>query len=566
MKVRLALLLLVTTLVTVLPAAERVEFKDRCLRDLVAQAPAILASQDKRTGRFGEGIWVVNDQHAMLPLAALWATRAEGNPYYRSADLLTAVMAAGDALIADQDASGKWEFRKKDGSTWGAIYMPWTYSRWIRTFCLVRDAMPAPRRAAWERALRLGYTGIARELAGGRLHNIPAHHAMGLYFAAQALGEPSWSGQARDFLRRIAAHQHPDGYWSENAGPVVLYGTVYVEALGIYYAASGDREVLPALERAARFHAYFTYPDGSDVETIDERNAYHEGVRVPNAGFPQTPEGRAYTARQLRLHGKPLPWDEAAALLLWGSEGEAAGFDPAGADFDYALPGGGAAVRRRGPWTLVASAFTAPVPKSRWQQDRQNFLSVFHDRAGLILGGGNTKLQPRWSTFTRGDLSLLSHRPGDQNPDFLPPPGLRHVPSAARLLTGDDFGVELDYGGVLGRVTVRVRDVGRAEVTWHAAPELQGHVTVLPSPAAPLRIDGKNWDRLEAAPFPIESGVTRWLEHAGFRLEFPLAATLVWPALPHNPYRKDGHAEPAEGRLVIDLPRGGAHTIVVRTP
>lgn len=558
--------LLVVALATVLPAAERITFKDRCLRDLVAQAPAILASQDPRTGRFGQGIWIVNDQHAMLPLAALWATKAAGNPFYRSADLLSAIMAAGDALIADQDASGKWEFRKKDGSTWGAIYMPWTYSRWIRTFHLVRDAMPAPRRAKWERALRLGYTGIARELAGARLHNIPAHHAMGLHFAARALGEPSWADQARDILRRIAAHQHPDGYWSENAGPVVLYGTVYVEALGIYYAASGDREVLPALERAALFHAYFTYPNGTDVETIDERNSYHETVRVPNAGFPQTPEGRAYTARQLRLYGKPLPWDEAAALLLWGTEGEAAGFDPARGDFDYSLPGGGAAVRRRGPWTLVASAFTAPVPKSRWRQDRQNFLSVFHDRAGLILGGGNTKLQPRWSTFTWGDLNLLRHRPGDQDPDFLPPPGLRHVPSAARLLTGGEFGVELDYGGPQGRVSVRVRDASRADVTWEAAPELQGHVTVLARPAAPLRLGEKSWARLAAAPFPIAPGASGWLEHAGFRLEFPPAATLVWPALPHNPYRKDGHAEDEEGRLVIDLPRGGTHTVVVQTP
>ena len=33
---------------------------------------------------------------------------------------------------------------------------------------------------------------------------------------------------------------------------------------------------------------------------------------------------------------------------------------------------------------------------------------------GVFLGGGNTKLQPLWSTFTVGDVSLLKHKPGDE--------------------------------------------------------------------------------------------------------------------------------------------------------
>jgi hypothetical protein len=138
-------------------------------------------------------------------------------------------MTGGDALIDDADAEGKWVFRKKDGSTWGKIYMPWTYSRWIRAYAVVRDAMPPARRARWEKALRLGYAGISRELRKARLVNIPAHHAMGLYFAGRLLNEPAWSKQAAEFLHRVVAQQHADGYWSEHVGPVVLYNTVYCE-------------------------------------------------------------------------------------------------------------------------------------------------------------------------------------------------------------------------------------------------------------------------------------------------------------------------------------------------
>src|SRR5688572_7684851 len=120
-------------------SAEVWQFKKPFLEALVKQTPNILKSQDKATGRFGKGIWIVTDQNAMYPLSVAWATKIGGveNPYYQNAEVLEAIMAAGDALIADQKPDGQWEFRKKDGSTWGDVYMPWTYSRWIRSFALI---------------------------------------------------------------------------------------------------------------------------------------------------------------------------------------------------------------------------------------------------------------------------------------------------------------------------------------------------------------------------------------------------------------------------------------------
>jgi len=45
-----------------------------------------------------------------------------------------------------------------------------------------------------------------------------------------------------------------------------------------------------------------------------------------------------------------------------------------------------------------------------------------------------------------------------------------------------------------------------------------------------------------------------WIAHHGWRLSLPAEASVIWPALPHNPYRKDGHATAEEGRLVVVLP------------
>jgi len=147
-------------------------YKDRCLTDLVSQVPDILRSQDPKTGRFGTGIWTSIDQNVLLPLAIAWSYHDSRNPYYHSTQVLDAIMAGGDALIDAQDMNGQFLFIKKDGSTWGQIYQPWIYTRWLRAFRMVRAAMPPERRAHWEKALLLGYNGISNEERHAPLHNM----------------------------------------------------------------------------------------------------------------------------------------------------------------------------------------------------------------------------------------------------------------------------------------------------------------------------------------------------------------------------------------------------------
>ena len=546
--------------------AETVKFRERCLEDLVAQVPKILATQDTKTGRFGTGIWIVTDQNLMFPLAVAWSYKSETNPYFHSPQLLTAIMAAGDALIEDQDATGQWEFRKKDGSKWGKIYMPWTYSRWIRSFALIRDMMPGERRARWEKALLLGYSGIARQIDPAHIQNISAHHAMGLYIAGQVFEKPEWKNEAKTYLHAVVAAQHPDGYWSENKGPVVNYGFVYVDAVGTYYGVSHDESVLPALRKTAMFHFYFTYPDGSNVETVDERNPYHGGVQTPNIGFVFSPEGRSYLARQWRLSNGPVPPDAAASLLLWGEEGEASAVGSGGADFDYRLPSGDAAIRRRGPWFLVVSAMTTPVPNSRWIQDRQNFVSIFHEKAGLILGGGNTKLQPAWSNFTVGDTALFFHKPGDENPKFQPPAGVQHVPNSAQLLNEPDFGVELVYGPHRGRIVLEVKDFDHLDVKLSGDSEMTAHLTLLPHLKQPVLSASGKETILGAEPIQwLHGQAGSWIEHGSVRVTMPPSSSVRWPLAAHNPYAKDGKPTDDEKRIVLDAAANSAFSIAIKT-
>lgn len=521
------------------------------LAALDAAVPSILASQ-KDSGQFGTEPWISTDQNVLLALAAAWSL--PDSAHYQSETVLRSIERGGLAIRDAQDASGMVLFQKKDHSTWGQIYMPWVYSRWVRTFALVGEAMDGAVRSEWERALLLGFEGIARgELQ--RIHNIPTHHAMGLYCAGQVFARAAWCQQARDFLHQVIDAQASDGWWAEHQGPVVAYNLVYVDSLGIYYALSGDDEVLEAIDRASRYHAACVYPDGSLLETIDGRNPYHAGVRLGNAGFCHTPAGRGFLAQQHALFlqsGGTFDADYAALMLLYGADGEQIDTAVSQHQHTYRMSDD-ALIERQGPWYHCLSAFTAPLTPNRFGQDRQNFFSVYHDDVGLICGGGNTKLQPLWSTFTVGDTALLYHMPGDEDPDFSARSGLCHVPESAAL---QDDVLCLSYGTVECSITLRIQDDCTMEIELSTDGPTDGtvraHLTLMAHLGEALDSDVGRCESLgaEALDWP---GV-EWIGHAGWSLDLPPGARLYWPVTPHNPYRKDGSATVEEARIVIVLP------------
>jgi hypothetical protein len=319
--------------------------------------------------------------------------------------------------------------------------------------------------------------------------------------------------------------------------------------------------VLDALNRSTKFHAAMTYPDGRAVETVDERNPYGENIAGINLGFSFSPEGRAYIKRQTEklrptLGGQRVGAEVAANFIRYGEEGELAPAPKAG---DVYISGDKQVMTRRvGPWFLCMTSYTAEIDPRRWIQDRQNFLSLYHDEESLILGGGNTKLQPLWSTFTVGDIKLLRHKPGDESPRFVPRPGLKHTPSSAALHVEENT-LDLDYAGVDCSVAVDLADEKRAKVTYslHAPTTRQvaAHVPLIPKLKGKWATASGKSGTLSDDAIDLKAGEAgEWFAHRGFRVKIPSDASITWPVLPHNPYTKDGHAELREGRIVITLP------------
>jgi hypothetical protein len=286
---------------------------------------------------------------------------------------------------------------------------------------------------------------------------------------------------------------------------------------------------------------------------VDERNPFHPGIQYANVGFSFTPEGRGYLRRQYELNHWSVSADEAASHLLYGETGTATTVR------DEAMTVVGeneALVLRKKPWFICLSAFVCEPPNNRWQQDRQNFVSIFHDRDGLIVGGGNTKLQPFWSNFTVGDTSLLQHKPGDENPTFKPKGNLLHTPSAARLRADKNApGLDLTYGKEQCRITVRPLDDKRLTLVCEANPLVEGHITFLPHLKAELKTAAGKTSQLGEQPIEwTADDIGAWFIYRGVRVSVPPGARLLWPKKPHNPYRKDGRSTPEEARLVLCLP------------
>ncbi len=532
--------------------------REYLLNSLVKGIEPILKSQDLATGRFGGKPWICGDQNVVLTLAAAWSIEDKANPWYHNQRVLTAIAKGGEALVDDQDAKGMWTFRKKDNSTWGQIHMPWTYSRWIRAYVLVRDALPAESRAKWEKGLRLGFTGIRRYADGG-VHNIPTHHAMALYIAGLAFGNEEWQQAARKFMARAVGTQNPAGFWVENFGPVVGYNEVYVEALGIYYSFAKDPVVLEALRRSAQFHAAVLWPDGSSVACIDERQIYHPGIEIGNVGFTWTPEGRGFLRQQMGLYMASrdvVSAEYAANLLLCGGTGDSIRPAAAGDRASAAIGNRDALIVRRKPWQWAMSSYACPVPKSRWHQDRQNLLDVYCDGLGLVAGGGNTKLQPLWSTFTVGDVALLRHRDGDENPNFTPTIDLRWTPDKARI-EGEGEQLVLSYGATECRVGCEVQPDQSLKLTYQAPPEARvaAHLPLMKRGPKLRLADGRTLPLGEQLDLSrAETGP--WFSYGGLRVTMPEGARLVWPAKQHDPYKKDGSATLQTAKLVVVMPFG----------
>jgi hypothetical protein len=346
-----------------------------------------------------------------------------GNPIYKDMGVWDVVQRTFDVFCDQMHDDGQWDWYVPATKKTHPIPRPFGFFEWLRVFEEFGEHFDAARRTRIEKMLRtslawrMGQAERVRDDLGNRNAslNILAHVMLQLWYGGRLFGQDDWMDAGAGVMDRIVALQKPGGWWHDSRverGPTVLYNTVTLENVAHYAHLSGNVAAREAIVRAADYHFHMAYPDGSLVETADERNRHRQGAGgwrlIPSlANFEETMPVAAYFAERIA----PL-LDEAAERYLFPlasslcdtvallPEGDVAPQKSAASVSEFAMIP--ALAERRAPWHLCLSGATTDFPGGMFHHDLQNHLSLWHDDAGLIIGGGNSYQDAPFSTFRFG--------------------------------------------------------------------------------------------------------------------------------------------------------------------
>jgi hypothetical protein len=480
---------------------------------------------------FPENAEVRVNANAVFTAAVLYA---KPNPSRGDASMLARARSVGDLLAVESES----------GRLAGWLNHRWVVTLWLDAYRLLVRDLGDERRARWRRELERHVQEIAADVAeridypryqSPFIRTSPNHlsiWASTLHLAGKLFANRGWESLGARAMRRFAAEeQTPDGFWGEHndSGPTTGYNYLTFTSMALYYEHSGDREAFEALRRGKDFHLAFTYPDGTPVEVINDRNRHWDVSPWGHFGFSHFPDGRRYAAFLMeRLRGRTLSQDALGRLAqnaLYFHEGPQT---PIPQDLDrfvhrLRVP---AAIRRSRPWTVCLSALiSTQAVTNQFYLDRQGHVSVFHDRLGLIVTGANSKRQPELATF--------SEKARDQ---------VHHLPTSSRLemgYAGDRL--SLSYNTFFA--DLRVEPPSERAIAFEVAVVERGRME---EARLTLQLRLRPGEALQTAGMRATVGDQRieiepeelggMIRHAGWTLKVDPSARLVWPVFPFNPY------------------------------
>jgi hypothetical protein len=367
------------------------------------------------------------------------------------------------------------------------------------------------------------------------------------------LGNKEWEELGANVLKRFAAvEQTPDGYWGEHSrnGPTTGYDYLTLSQVALYWEYTKDPAAMEAMRRSTDFHKYFTYPDGTPVEVINDRNRRWSVPAWGMFAFSHFPDGRAYAEFLAGFFDRQTTsvsdLGRIAQDALYYHEGPVSETPMKQQRFAHRLtiPAG---IRKAGPWVVCLSGIVdTPAPLNRFYLDRQGHVSVFHEKLGLIITGANSKRQPELATFS------------EQFPDFT-----ANIPLSSRLQMGaSEDRLSLGYSTFWADLLVpepaadgvKLRFVinGRGQ----PADDLRINLQLVLKPGDTLETGAGrritlSEDAIELSPEDLGGSI----RHHGWTMKLDPGARLIWPVFPHNPYADapETQLRYAVGRLTIPL-------------
>jgi hypothetical protein len=477
---------------------------------------------------------------SILIPAVLYAKKDSANPHYHDAKMLAMAIRIGD-ILAGEDQKG--HFTPRQDSDWDT-YM------WLEAYRLMESDLGEKRRDLWREALLRNLSllePLLEKCIDYPKYNAPfittspnhyAIYASTLLVAGQVFNKTKWKEMAIRVLHRFATEeQTPDGYWGEHSqeGPTTGYDYLTETQMALYWEYTKDPEALRALRRSTDFHKYFTYPDGTPVETINDRNRYW-GVSVwGHFGFSNFPDGRRYAAFLTGFSSSESDIESISRIAqdaLYYHDGETKPIPQDQETYVHQM-NIAAGIRKTGPWVVCLSGLIAPEDLlNNFFLDRQGNLSIFHKDHGLIISGANSKKQPELATFTESIEGQIIHMPVSSH--------LQMEEPVDRLALA-----YLTFFGVIEVPKPSTQQISFRIITTYkwgdAGSKLNLQLVLKAGQTIETGVGRKillGRDRIELGDEELSGSIS----HNGWVLKIPPGAHLVWPVYPYNPYA-DGPEE-----------------------
>ena len=546
---------------------------DRIEKHLAAQPRADLQTLEAR-----DESWRLLS-HAALVGAVLYAKHDPANRSYQRPQMLSLATRIGD-LLADQSEREQFEARLNSDRD---VYV------WLEAYRLLKAKLGKTRERRWRRELEKNIAELASDVAARKdfpgyqspyIGTSPNHFALWastIYLAGRVFAKREWETLGASVMHRFTGEeQSPDGYWGEHERslPTPGYGYNTYSSVALYAEWSRDPAAMKALRRGLDFHKFFTYPDGTPVEVLDDRNRYtlvagwgesgastwpdsnsppggnDESASKGHFGFSWFPDGRSYAQLLTRFFREGLVGCEDLGRLaqnaLYYHRGPSAPIPQEQARYSRQLsvPAG---IRKSGSWVVSLSGLiSTKALNSQFYHDRQGHLSIFHEKAGLIITGANSKHQPELATLTE-------QLPGQ----------LIYMPLSSRLQMSDaqdrlSLGFNTFFVDFMVPTPSEKRLSFRFLITGRGDPAPEQHLNLqlcLKAGDILETATGKRFvldaQRVELSPADIGG----WIRHQNWKLSVDPAAQIVWPVYPHNPYANGPEKSPrhAVGRLTVPL-------------
>jgi hypothetical protein len=215
-------------------------------------------------------------------------------------------------------------------------------------------------------------------------------------------------------------------------------------------------------------------------------------------------------------------------------------------DYHYqmTIPAG---IRKTGPWQVALSGImSTQAIHNQYYLDRQGNVSVFHQKAGLIVTGAGSKRQPELATFSQtwsGQTTFM--------------------PISTRLQMGQrEDRLSLAYNTFYSDLYVPAPSENelalRFKIIERSGPTENGRLTLQLILKAGEVLETGAGKKITLGAEHIELGPADLggsIRHHGWTMRVDPTARLVWPVYPFNPYGNapETSVEWAVGALSVDL-------------